>query len=291
MKIVGAALLLSVWVAAGQGQEAAPQFEVASVKLNASCGNGRGMGGRPNPGRLTIECSTVDNLIQGAYVVFAHGQTPNMKRVQVLGGPAWTKTEMYSVAAKAEDAAPLTKMYGPMLRALLEERFKLKLHTENKDAPVYALTVAKGGSKLKQTPEGSCKPLDMDNLPEMPARGGPMPNMCGNQRMSGNGKTMSMKATGVTLEQLTGGMLSNFLDRPVIDKTGLTGMFDVEMEFAPENRGFGGRGGDGAGMPAAAEPEGPTVFMALAKLGLKLEQTTGPVETIVIDHIERPSEN
>ncbi|HWC95495.1 MAG TPA: TIGR03435 family protein [Candidatus Sulfopaludibacter sp.] len=300
MKII-VAMLVGGLAAMAQTPEAKPSFEVASVKLGTDCnaGRGRGMVGRPSPGRLNMQCATVESLIQGAYIIFAHGNTPMMRRIEITGGPAWMKTEMYTVAAKAEGAATLPEMYGPMLQALLEERFKLKLHTESREVPVYALTLAKGGSKLKPTPEGSCVPIDWKNLPAEPTPGQQPPNFCGNQRMRGNGKTFNMSGSGLTMADIVGGMMSNMLDRPVIDKTGLAGRFDFELEFAPDSSmpmfsGMGARGGGAANsgpVPAATDPDGPTVFMALEKLGLKLEKTKGPVDVIVIDHIERPTDN
>jgi uncharacterized protein (TIGR03435 family) len=297
MKLAAMAVM-SALAGMAQTPDAKPAFEVASVKLDANCGAGlgRGMVGRPSPGRLNMQCTTVENLIQGAYIVFANGNTPNLRRIEITGGPAWIKSEMYTVSAKAEGAATLPEMYGGMLQALLEERFKLKLHKETKEAPVYALTIAKGGLKIKPTVEGSCLPIDWKNLPAEPKPGQAPPNICGNQRMRGNGKTFNMSGAGLTMADIAGGMLSNFLDRPVIDRTGVAGRFDVEMEFAPDNSmpmfaTMRPPTAPGDGMPSSSDPMGPTIYMALEKLGLKLEAVKGPVEMIVIDHVERPSEN
>jgi uncharacterized protein (TIGR03435 family) len=297
MKLAAMAVM-SALAGMAQTPDAKPAFEVASVKLDANCGAGRGRGmvGRPSPGRLNMQCTTVENLIQGAYIVFANGNTPNLRRIEITGGPAWIKSEMYTVSAKAEGAATLPEMYGGMLQALLEERFKLKLHKETKEAPVYALTIAKGGLKIKPTVEGSCLPIDWKNLPAEPKPGQAPPNICGNQRMRGNGKTFNMSGAGLTMADIAGGMLSNFLDRPVIDRTGVAGRFDIEMEFAPDNSmpmfaTMRPPTAPGDGMPSSSDPMGPTIYMALEKLGLKLEAVKGPVEMIVIDHVERPSEN
>ncbi len=300
-----------LWIAASLGALASapfgwaqasptkPEFEVASVKPNTACGGRRGLqiSGPPSPGRLNLECVTVENLVQAAYVILGNGK-PNLKLVEIVGGPAWIHSDTYAINAKASDPAPFTQMIGPMARALLEERFKLQIHRETREAPVYTLTVARSG-KLLPVKDGSCIPVDLDHLPPMPERGQAPPRLCGNQRMRMNGKTVNMAGTGLSMADFAGGMLSNVVDRPVIDKTGLEGLYDIDVEFAPDSsmpmfQGRGGRGdgvGDAGAVPLATEPEGPTIFAALEKLGLKLEAARGPVEVIVIDHVERPSEN
>jgi uncharacterized protein (TIGR03435 family) len=100
------------------------------------------------------------------------------------------------------------------------------------------------------------------------------------------------------MAEWTGGMLVDLIGRPVIDKTGLEGKFDIDLEMAPDSsmpmfQGMGGRGGggDAGSVPTASDPEGPTIFMALAKLGFKLVSAKGPVDMLVIDHVEKPAEN
>lgn len=277
---------------------AQPAWDVASVKVNPECGNrGRGMSGPPAPGRLNMQCNTVENLIQMAYVVFQNGSSLNMRRIPIIGGPAWIRSDQYAINAKAEGAAPVAQMMGPMLQSLLEDRFKLKIRRETKEGSVYVMTVAKGGSKLQL--DKDCTPLDMDHLPPAPGPGQPVPNICGNQQIRMmNGKTITTIGKGLSMPEFARGMLSDLLGRPVIDKTGLEGRFDIQMEMAPDSsmpmfQGMAGRGGgDAAGpVPSAADPEGPTIFMALEKLGLKLEPSKGPVDQLVIEHVERPTEN
>ena len=294
--------VLSLW-ASGLARAQTPAWEVASVKLNQSCGGrGRGISAPPAPGRLNMECNTVENLVLMAYVVFQNGTSPTMKRIPVTGGPAWVHSETYAINAKAEGAAPVAQMLGPMLQALLQDRFKLQVHHEAKEGPVYVMTVAKGGSKLQPMQEGSCAPLDMNHLPNV-APNQPLPKICGNQQIRMvNGKTMNIHGTGLSMTEWTAGMLSDIVGRPVIDKTGLDGRYDIDLEVAPDTSmpmfqgmaGRGGRGdagGDASPVPTAADPEGPTIFMALEKLGLRLESAKGPVDTLVIDHIEKPTEN
>jgi uncharacterized protein (TIGR03435 family) len=130
-----------------------------------------------------MQCNTVENLIMMAYVFFQNGSSPTIKRMPVTGGPAWIRSEYYAVNAKAEGAAPVAQMMGPMLQTLLEDRFKLRIHHETKEGPVYVMTVAKGGSKLQPAKEGSCTPLDLNHLPPPPAAGQPPPNICGTQQI------------------------------------------------------------------------------------------------------------
>lgn len=307
-KLLVAVLSLAAADFAGAQTPAKPAWDVVAVKMNPNCGGrGRGMSAPPHPGRLSMECNTVENLIMTAYVVFQNGSSPTFKRTPITGGPAWIHSESYAINAKAEGAAPVAQMLGPMLQTLLEDRFKLKIHHENKEGPVYVMTVAKGGSRLQPTKEGSCIALDMNHLPAV-APGQPVPNICGSQQIRMvDAKTITMKGTGLSMAEWTGGMLSDLIGRPVIDKTGLEGKYDIEMEMAPDSSmpmfqgmaGRGGRGdagrGDGAAdavpVPSAADPEGPTIFMALEKLGFKLESAKGPVDTLVIDHVEKPAEN
>lgn len=268
-----------------------PQFEVASVKRNAACGARRGGALPPSPGRINLECQTLLGLMMTAYGVFANGATISPKIPEITGGPGWVTSDPYDVAAKAEGNAPFPQMAGPMLRALLEERFKLRVHRETKEVPVYFLTAAKNGPKLEATKEGSCVPIDPKHPPAPIATPGqPRPNYCGATKFQRRGSTMVLTLHGATMEQLTAVFLSRIVDRPVIDKTGIAGQYDfqIEFEYTPDS----GRAGD----PGAPEPPAfsdmPSIFGVLqAKLGLKLEPGKGPSEILVIDHVERPTEN
>jgi uncharacterized protein (TIGR03435 family) len=269
------AMLLAV-VAISHAQTPRPQFEVASVKRNTECGNRRGGGVPPAPGRLNLGCQTPMGLIQAAYVGFANGVSINLKIPEITGAPAWAQSDTYDVTAKAEDHAPVAQMWGPMLQALLEDRFKLKIHRDTKEVSVFLLTVAKGGVKLAQTKDGSCVVIDPDHLPAPPKPGEPRPNFCGNMSMPRNGSVTTLTGHGLTMEFLAGGPLSRWVGRPILDKTGLSGMYDIQIEFAPDE---------------ATDGAAPSIFAALLKVGLKLEAGKGPVETLVIDHLERPTEN
>jgi len=261
-----------------------PAFEVATVKLSPNC---TGSGG-PNPsaGRIDIKCSSLRDLIRGAYGIFA-GDKIASRMLEVVGGPSWLDSDRFDVSAKAEGAAGLQKMIGAMLQTLLEERFQLKVHVEPRDTPVYSLTVAKGTPKLTPTKEGSCVPLDLNNLPKP---GDPPQPLCGIPRMSFKNGAVSGDILGTTMEELAGRFLASQVGRPVIDKTGLTGRFDIHLEFVREMPA--GMMLNGNSMPPPPNDSGaPSIFTAVAQLGLKLSADKAPIDVIVVDSAQKPSEN
>lgn len=135
-------------------------FEVATVKPTEAfnfnhCGGADGPAGA---GRMILKCATAANLIQQAYVLFTNGLSLNPQSFPISGGPGWLDSDHYDITAKAEGNPPLETMMGPMLQSLLEDRFKLKLHRETREVPVYALTVAKAGLKLKPLDKPDCDP-------------------------------------------------------------------------------------------------------------------------------------
>ena len=168
-----------------------------------------------------------------------------------------------------------------MLRRLLEERYGLKIRSEIKEVPVYALTVAKGGFKLQPLKEGSCAPIgDLADLE-------PGQKPCGMPMTGMRGPTMNTEILGSFRDFCK--VMGATLGRPVIDRTGIAGMFDFHLDFAvDENIG----GVSHSGNAASDDSPSPSIFTAIQEqLGLKLESTKGPGESLVIDHIERPSEN
>jgi bla regulator protein blaR1 len=139
----------------------APKFEVASIR---PCQPGVSTGGNSSTGRLHCGCEPLTDdfnlgLIQLAYVRFRGGHDNPLRILQIEGGPKWIRSEMFAIDAKAESHPSVAMMQGPMLQALLEDRFKLKIHLETRQGPVYELTAPKGGSKLKPFQEGSCFPM------------------------------------------------------------------------------------------------------------------------------------
>ncbi len=274
-----------------QTPAARPRFEVASIKRNTSCGGRRGGGGAPTPGRLNMECATLQTLIENAYYVFADGVSMNPKSIEISGGPSWMVSDTYEISAKAEDGAPFAKMAGPMMQSLLEERFGLQLHYESKETPVYFLTVAKSGPKLEPTKEGSCVVIDI-NHPLTPAPGQPRVIRCGSQGISSKDGMLTMNTRGITMELLANdAQLTQVMGRPIVDKTGLSGRFDIRLEFAPDTPAPNASGEAAAPPNTPVVPAGPSILEAFQQLGLKLEPGKGSVRILVIDHVERPSEN
>jgi uncharacterized protein (TIGR03435 family) len=257
-----------------------PGFEVASIKPNSS-GSGAAYI-QPLPGsRLVMKNFSVLQLILSAYGVQSY---------QISGDPPWISSDHYDIQAKSEGNASVQQMEGPMLQALLEDRFKLMLHRETRQLPVYELTVAKGGVKLERSKEGTCIPYSVDSPPPPPiAPGAPRPNFCGYPRSGGEGLNRTLDGAGVSMTVLASRLSPNYvaqLGRTIIDRTGLIGTFDVHLKWTMDASA-------GAASPGISDDStGPSIFTALQEqLGLKLESAKGPVEVLVIDHVEKPSAN
>jgi uncharacterized protein (TIGR03435 family) len=237
-----------------------PEFEAASIKPSGACDGG----GAPQPGRLRLRCITVAALIQMAHGYFANGVSYTPKLLRISGTPTWANSDRYDIEATAQGNPSQALMRGPMLQALLEDRFGLSFHRETKEGAVYALSVAKGGVRMPRTEEDSCTPS------------------CGTETRKRNGQTLTVSVHGISLAGLSDGLLTELAGRPVIDKTGVSGLFDLHLEFTPDDK-------DSSGTDGAAAP---SIFTALQEqLGLRLEPARGPVELFVIDHVERPGEN
>jgi bla regulator protein blaR1 len=155
-------------VATPSAAPAAPKFEVASIKPHA--GGGSFGGTRVSPGTMNVNNLPLRRLIRNAYKV------PDF---QISGGPDWVNTEGFDIVAKAEGSLSGDRVLV-MLRSLLEDRFKLKVHRETKGGPVYDLTVAKSGLKLQQSKDGSCVLMDPSHMPPRLAAGEKLPVVCGN---------------------------------------------------------------------------------------------------------------
>jgi uncharacterized protein (TIGR03435 family) len=258
---------------------ARPQFEVASVKPNTS-GNNMVMIRPPVGGRFTATNVKLKMLVRLAY---------NLQDYQISGAAAWMDSDGYDITAKAADSIAGMEQMRPLLQSLLEDRFHLKIHRETKEVPVYTLMAAKNGLKLPAAKEGGCVAFGPDSPP--PAGRGPgqlPPTPCGGFFMGPN----TLVGGKIPMAQLVEG-LSTILGRPVIDKTGFTGTFDVHLEFSPEGTAFaGGLPGMPGGLPPGFDTSGPSIFTALQdQLGLKLESQKGPAQILVIDHAEKASEN
>jgi uncharacterized protein (TIGR03435 family) len=277
-----------------------PEFAVASVKLNKSGERGGRIMNSPG-GRFTAANISLKMLIHLAY-----GVTDS----QISGGPGWLNSEKFDIEAKADDSSiaepwKLSEEQRKlaqdrskrMLQALLADRFKLTLHRETKELPVYALVVAKNGPKIQQASTDELRPANAKEPQDF--RKGP-PN---GPILKGRGLFMRPGQLTGTAAPLTllAETLSNQpeLGRIVLDKTGLQGNYDFTLKWALDERqnqmfrGPGDGGKEGPGSDNAPPPDsGPSLFTAIQEqLGLKLESQKGPVEILIIDGAERPSEN
>jgi len=270
---IGAGGTLLCLGAAGHAQA---KFDVASVRQNKA-------GGTQQAG-ATADGYRVTNMplllpILTAYVPQAGGDAAYFTNDRVRGAPDWARTDRYDIDAKVSEAdlvewrKPETQkaMLREMLQALLEERCKLVVHRETQEVQVYSLVVGKNGPKFKEAKAGEAHPGGVP-LPGgavlVPSNGGQTLNFYG--------------ASMVALAQV----LTNFAGRPVQDKTGLTGKYDFTIDKSSVGAPQTEQG------PAPPSDSGPSISTVVQEqLGLKLEPAKGSVETLVVDHIERPSEN
>jgi uncharacterized protein (TIGR03435 family) len=300
---VAAIVIGAVFIAIGlaqspNGPAGRRSFEVASIKLNKTCADrGQGRDERPivSPGRMQMNCMTLGALIDLAYSRFANGVSLSHQVLEIMRAPGWIRSERYDVAAKAENNAGVAQMSGPMLQTLLEDRFQLRIHRATKEAAVYALSVSKKGLKLEPPKEGGCVPRDFDHLAEGRG-GGPIRGVyfCNEAAVTAERGAVMIAGYGMKMTAFTEALnFDSLLDRPVIDRTGYMGTFDVELKFSPMVFNDGGGKGGGRVNAGSAPPidTAPSILDALEALGLKLEPTKGPVEFLVIDRVERPSEN
>jgi uncharacterized protein (TIGR03435 family) len=237
----------------------AQAFEVAEVKVNKE-GSGRTNVQLVN-GQVRLTNATMRLMIAGAW---------NVNPDAVTGAPSWIDSEHFDLAAKSTPDATETQLRA-MLKALLAERFKLEAHVEERPTTAYALVVAKGGPKLKESTAG--KPADQ---PCAPTDGAPdqIHLACEHLTMADLAKALPR-------------MAPRYITMPVVDKTALNGWWAFQLDWTPM-AAPAGRGGDDATIETAG---GYTVFDALAKIGLKLEKGKLPVPIVIVDRIDRlPSE-
>jgi uncharacterized protein (TIGR03435 family) len=288
-----------------------PKWEAISVRPCASDvrpgargtgAGGQGGGVRMDPSFLRVECMDLRYLIEDAYVKYLEPGAFRRRWIfPVTGGPDWLDNDLYSIDARpANPPVDRQTMGGPMLQVLLEERFKLKLRREVRQEPVYELRVAQGGFKLKPLKDGECEarvaPLaglaGLARMERMLAQ----QNVCGSLRI-GNGAARTLYLSGSPVYELTN-YLS--LDRIILDKTGIQGVFDITVTYGDDVSPMGNRNRSDAANPAdvapTQSPRTPSgaepVFDALRKqLGLELVPTIGPRSYYTIEHVERPSPN
>jgi uncharacterized protein (TIGR03435 family) len=241
---------------------AAPHFEAASIKPSSSADHRLfyNMSNIQAGGQFTVSNITVKRLIQDAY---------RIKAFQISGGPGWIGSELFDIAAKP---------YGPvspaqfqnMLQSLLAERFQLAIKSDTKETPVYALVVAKNGPKFKAAHESDPNIIDLTGRPVPQGVGRPRITIIRRGRLMTQGTDMASLANN----------LADFLGRTVLDKTGFMGMYDLKLEWRPDENQvamFGAMGlPEGFGAPPP-DWDGPSLFTALEEqLGLKLDSQKDP---------------
>jgi len=274
----GAILLIAAYSLFAQSADR-PAFAAASIKPNREI-EPRGMMVRVKPGGgLTTLNANLVLLIQNAYRIQAY---------QIVGGPEWLNTDGFDIEAKPDQPANEATAWL-MLRSLLADRFKLSIHRETRDLPVYALTVAKGGPHLPAPEDPNCTPGGPVS--------GPSTVPCGIVRVTMAPDGLALLGKSVSVGEFIR-TLASILGQPVIDKTGFTVMTDIHLTgFTPDENTMGLPGSSGpraasVGRALPTDPGKPNIMAALQEqLGLKLEATKGPVEVVVIDHVERPTAN
>jgi uncharacterized protein (TIGR03435 family) len=257
------ALIVTVVVALGQTQPRSQfdAFEVATIKPTGPNPTGRWIR-MQSANRFEARNHAVRTLIAAAY---------DLSPQAISGGPAWVDSDHWDILAKAPgDVRPDLGEQMSMLRQLLSERLKLVFHREAKELPIYTLSVSKGGSKLK---DSSISP---DATPE-----GPPPLV-----FVLSPTLARLPARYATMAEFASLLQRSPLDRPVVDRTGLSGRYDFDLEFAPDERLWAGI------LPRPENGDKPDFFKAVqGQLGLRVDATRGPVDALVIDRIEFPSEN
>ena len=264
-----------------------PAFEVVSIRRHSA-----------ESGPVQRPTTTANGFRSIGLNLFAIFQTayvpPNQSGVLhadlIEGAPGWMCEETYDVVAKVDEAdfADWQKpemrqtMLHAMLQTMLAERFNAVVHHESKEVPVYDLVVAKGGPKFKQA-----ETVDADELRQKPGGGGMMSGTNVRAVPSPSG----IRYYGISMAILTQTILPNMAGRPVVDKSGLGGYFDLTL---PDIRPLAAPPGESQAPNALAPPPGAdeSIFTVLPEaLGLRLEPAKGKVDMLVIDHVERPSEN
>jgi uncharacterized protein (TIGR03435 family) len=257
-----AALIVSISGIAAQSPAARPKFdafEVATIKPvdpNSQAGRFITMQG---PHRLYAKNYTLKLLIAAAY---------SLSPRTISGGPVWIESDHFDILAVTPgEVQPTHDEQMSMLRNLLADRFQLTFHREQKEFAIYELKVGKNGPKLKVSASPPDDPAALVST-VYPGR-------------------ILLPARNTTMSEFATLMQRAVLDRPVVDKTGLTGRYDFDLEWAPDESQFGG---DIPPAPADA-PLAPLFLAIQEQLGLKLEATRGPVAALVIDRAQRPSAN
>jgi uncharacterized protein (TIGR03435 family) len=261
-----------------------PGFDVVSIKPSQPDAQNRLP--RISPGRVELFNTTLKQLIASAYSRFPFDPR------EIVGGPAWIDSERFDIVATMErppqfDQTGMLGELNGMLRTLIEQRFGVKTRNEQREGDVYTLTFARSdrkiGAGLREVPDACAAALkELAGAAPLPRRSGPPPCSFGGPpgRLIGTGVTIAMFAS----------VLSGNAGRTVIDRTGLAGSFDIEMNFDPASAAQAPPGAPPG--PTPIDDTQPSIVTALQEqLGLKLDPTRGPIDVLVIDQAERPTAN
>lgn len=275
LALIGMGLTV-LWMGDAAGQSSAPSgFEVASIKPSVASG---AMHAGVSPGGVfTAQAITLKGLIQQAY---------ELRDFQISGGPAWLDKDTYDIVAKASGLSisddqirqmttsqrdGLRQQFMSRLRDLLADRFQLKAHQEERELPVYALTVARNGPKIQVSTDG----------------GGSRPGL--STRRGEAGIEITGRAASIASFVKA---LSNQFDRLVLNKTGLDGSYDFRLTYSPDPAPQPPDAREGGNDASRPDTSGPSVFTALQEqLGLKLQAERGPVPVLVVDDARKASPN
>lgn len=252
----------SVFAQSAAARPGFAEFEVASIKPSRPDAGGRWIR------MLSVHEFAARNHALKTLIAAAYNLSPQA----ISGGPAWVDSDRYDIVAKAPgDVRPNLNEQMSMLRKLLADRFQLAFHRTPRSLKIYALTVAVGGPKMK---ESTSSP---DVSPEGPP---PLIFVVSPQLIRLPGRNASMAELASVFQRAA-------LDYPVVDQTGLPARYDFDLKFAPDETVFGGALGKGT-----EDSANPGLFPAIQQqLGLRLQPARGPVEVLVIDHAARPTEN
>jgi uncharacterized protein (TIGR03435 family) len=267
-------VLLTASRAAGQGPADLPAFEVVSIKPRS--GDTPVGGVRSAPDRFVRPNVTVAQLIEYAYEV---------RDFQVLGGPGWLRSDRFAVSAKAETTVPQAQQ-RLMLRRLLAERFGLQVHIETREMPTYGLVTERRDGRLgdKMVPtDRDCAPIIDAGNPRPRPGDGPPPCAWFVALMNGFAR---LRLTGIRVSRFAG-ILEPMAGRKIVDRTDLTGTYDIELDFLPEPGVLGLPVPNATALQQSDIP--PLVTAVRDRLGLKLESERGPVDVIVIDSAQMPT--
>ena len=282
---IPAALLVALNVTLSGQQPSPERFDVVSIKPSQPGAQNRLP--RISPGRVEIANSTLKELIRMSYSRFAFDTR------EIVGGPSWIASERFDIVATLDqqqsgvDSTGLPTGLDVRLRALIEDRFRVKTHNERREGDVYDLTFARSDQKtsagLRTVPDlcaAAMKELTGPTPP--PRRSGPPPCSFG-------GPPGKLIGTGVTMAMFSA-VLSMNVGRPVVDRTALAGSFDIELTYDPASAAQAAPGAPPG--PVPTDDTKPSIFTALQEqLGLKLESTRGPIDVLVVDQAERPTPN